>query len=72
MSSVVAIGEEELVAGYALAGAAVLPARRDDEVLAAWEALPPDTALVLLTQRAHAVLGETVRERQLLWAVLPE
>jgi vacuolar-type H+-ATPase subunit F/Vma7 len=72
MSQVVAIGEEELVAGYALAGATALPVRSEDEVLAAWEELEPDTALVLLTPSAHAALADAVRERRLLWVVLPE
>ncbi len=41
MSGIVAIGEELLLAGYALAGVDVLPAEDAAAARAAWEALPP-------------------------------
>jgi vacuolar-type H+-ATPase subunit F/Vma7 len=71
MSHVVAIGEEQLLVGYALAGVAVLPARNAAEARSAWESVPAGTTLVLLTPSVHETLEEAVRERQLLWAVVP-
>ena len=72
MSGIVAIGEERQVAGYALAGATALAADDETQARAAWESLPPDTALVLLSATAYAALRDAVRERPLLWVVLPE
>jgi len=71
VSGIVAIGEELLLAGYALAGVDVLPAEDAAAARAAWEALPFDTGLVLLTPSAYAEVGRDVRGRRVLWAVLP-
>jgi vacuolar-type H+-ATPase subunit F/Vma7 len=71
VSGIVAIGEELLLAGYALAGVDVLPAEDAAAARAAWEALPADTGLVLLTRSAYAEVGRDVRGRRVLWAVLP-
>ncbi len=60
MARVVALGERVVVAGYALAGAVVLPAESDPEVRAAWESLPEDVGVVVLTAAAARCLGETV------------
>lgn len=51
-----AIGEPALLAGYALCGVDVLPARNDEEARGAWAALPPGTAVVLLTADAGRAL----------------
>ena len=51
------IGEPALVAGYAMAGAATMPARGADEVHRAWESLPSGTTLVILTAAAADALG---------------
>lgn len=56
--SVVALGERALVEPYALAGAVVRPAETPGDVIAAWRALPADTLVVLLTQRAAQVLAD--------------
>jgi vacuolar-type H+-ATPase subunit F/Vma7 len=69
---IVAIGEEERLAGYALTGVTVLPAADAESARAAWTELPSGTALVLLTPSAATALAGRARERQLLWAVLPE
>lgn len=71
MASVAAIGERALVAGFALAGALAREAETADEVRAAWNALPEDVAVVLLTPAAAAVLAA---ERAAGWpmtAVMP-
>lgn len=69
MSSVVVIGEG--VAGYRLAGAHVVEAEGPVPVRAAWDALPEDTGLVLLTPAARAALGAEPDRRRLLVAVIP-
>jgi vacuolar-type H+-ATPase subunit F/Vma7 len=53
---IAAIGEETAVAGYALAGAVVLPAEDPDAVLAAWNSLAADVEVVILTARAMRAL----------------
>ena len=69
---VVAIGEPGLLEGYALAGVAVIDAGDDHAVQRAWEELPADVGLVLLSAASHCALAERLSERPLLWAVLPE
>lgn len=71
MSRAVALGETARVAGYALAGLTVLPTD-DDGARAAWERLPPDTGVVLLTPAAAAELrDELARSERVLWTTLP-
>jgi vacuolar-type H+-ATPase subunit F/Vma7 len=69
---IIAIGEEERLAGYALTGVTVVPAADAESARAAWTELPSGTALVLLTPSAAKVLAGPAREGRLLWAVLPE
>lgn len=57
MGRVAVIGEHTAVAGYALAGALVLPAEDDDAVRVAWSGLPDDVEVVVLTPRAARALG---------------
>lgn len=52
MSGIAAIGEATRVQALALAGVLVLPAETPAAVLAAWEALPVDIGLVVLTPAA--------------------
>ena len=54
---VAALGERSLVEGYGLAGALVLAAESEEQVLRAWAALPPGVCAVVLTPRAAAALG---------------
>lgn len=70
--SVAAIGEPERVAGYGLAGAAVFPAPDPASVLAAWEALPDDAELLILSRSARILLGSRLDERRLVWVEVPE
>lgn len=72
MGGVVAIGERTEVAGLALAGVTVLVAERPDDAVAAWEALPPGTALVLVGRAAARALGPARLEApEPLTVVLP-
>lgn len=54
--AVVALGSPEELAGFALAGAVLVPARSAVEALQAWEDLD-DAVLVVLTAQAAAWLG---------------
>lgn len=58
MAGIAVIGAGTLVAGYGLAGAVVLAAEDDDSVRAAWDGLPEDVAVVVLTAAAARALGE--------------
>lgn len=71
MSRVVVIGESARVAGYGLAGASIL--ETDTEGAAkAWERLPDDTGLLVLTPTAAAELHDRLdRHGRLLWVVMP-
>lgn len=69
---VAVIGEETAVAGYALAGAVVVPAEDAAAVREAWNGLPPDVEVVLLTSRAAQSLGpERTRTMHPLSVVMP-
>ncbi len=69
---VAALGSWSRVAGFQLAGAHAIAARDDADVLAAWEELPDDVELLVLTPAAARALGDRVGQRpRLLWVVLP-
>ena len=71
MSRAAVIGEAVRVQGYALAGAVVYPAEDAEQAHAVWRSLPPDIAVVVLTARAAAWLGElTWRREGVLTAVM--
>ncbi|GAB2856358.1 V-type ATP synthase subunit F [Nocardioides pacificus] len=57
MGHIAVIGEGTAVAGYALVGAVVVAAEDDQAVQRAWEALPDDVDVVVLTERAAGALG---------------
>lgn len=75
MGRVVAIGERVRVEGFALAGVLAFPAEEPTAVRAAWQALPADTAVVVLTPAAAATIDalppETARPDGRLTVVLP-
>jgi len=73
MSHVVAIGDEERLRGFKLAGVDVVVAEDQAGARAAWEALAPDVALVILTPAVHAALtaSELDPRGQRLWVVMP-
>ena len=71
MGAVIVIGEPTLVAGYAMAGATTMPAQGADEVRQAWDGLPSDTTLVILTAAAAAALNGRLSGAEPLTAVMP-
>lgn len=71
--TVVGIGAATQLQGYSLAGVVVRAADTPESVLTAWEALPAETQLVLLTSTAAGVLGERITDPHgPLTAVLPD
>lgn len=72
MSTVVALGDDDRLDGFALAGATVITATTDGELRAAWDALGANVGLVVMSPRAAEVLAPVLDERtDLLTAVLP-
>jgi hypothetical protein len=57
MAKIAIIGESGKVLGFGLAGAIILPAEGPDAVLAAWQSLGEDVAVVVLTSRATRTLA---------------
>lgn len=71
MATAAVIGAALAVEGYALAGAAVHPAATPAEAAAAWDALPADTGLLIVTASAVRWLADRLAERpELLIAVM--
>lgn len=70
------MGERARVAGFALAGAEVVPVEDPADVLVAWGGLATDVDVVILTPAAAAALGELLdappRPGRALPVVLPE
>jgi len=58
-----AIGRRVLVQGFALAGVLVVEADDADQVRRAWDSLPADVAVAVLTPAAAAALGEEALAR---------
>lgn len=72
MRRIVVLGDAGRVRGFRLAGATVIDAATSRGVERAWEALPDDTAVLVLTADAAAVLADRLGERpRLTWAVMP-
>jgi vacuolar-type H+-ATPase subunit F/Vma7 len=73
MTGIVAIGEQERLRGFALAGVDVAVAEDPAGARAAWAALAPEVALVILTPAAHVALaaGELDPKGPRLWVVMP-
>ncbi|MGW3247970.1 hypothetical protein [Streptomyces sp. NPDC001070] len=73
MGRVTAVGEQPRVAGLALAGVTVLVAEGTQAVREAWQALPADVDLVIVSAAAAEVLGpEQLSQGRPLTAVMPE
>jgi vacuolar-type H+-ATPase subunit F/Vma7 len=60
---IVVLGESIAVDDFALAGATVVHAADPDAVRHAWATLPADTAVVIVSATAAAVLGAAVDGR---------
>ncbi|MGH8866427.1 MAG: V-type ATP synthase subunit F [Actinomycetes bacterium] len=72
MARLAALGEQLTVRGFALAGVLACPAETPDAVRSAWDALPDDVQIVLLTPAAaHALGDEQVAGLDRLAVVMP-
>ena len=72
-SRVAALGEPIRVQGFALAGAMAVPAEEPEAIRRAWEALPDDVVVVVLSPAAASALGERRHARHgILTVVIPE
>jgi len=72
MSRVAAIGDEQRVRGFALAGVTVMTAADETAARAAWETLDADVGLVILTpSAAQGLRGELASAPRRLWVELP-
>ncbi len=73
MGCLVVLGEAVRIQGFALAGAVLSPADTPDAVRRAWQELPADAGVVILTQQAaEALLAElTAGEPSRLTVVMP-
>lgn len=60
MSRIVALGEALRAEVFALAGVSVVAAEGDAAVRSAWDALPEDAVVIILTHRAADALPEIV------------
>jgi vacuolar-type H+-ATPase subunit F/Vma7 len=63
MGRAAVIGEPLRIYGFGLAGALVCPAPTRADAVDAWQNLPPDVAVVLLTQSAAAWLADALEAR---------
>jgi vacuolar-type H+-ATPase subunit F/Vma7 len=72
VSRIAALGGWTELAGYALAGVEVVDVSDPKAVRRAWEGLPDDVIVVLLTAEARRALPDPILPRERLWAVLPE
>jgi vacuolar-type H+-ATPase subunit F/Vma7 len=71
--TVAAIGEQALLDGYRLVGVIVLSGSTPEEILAAWTALPRETAMVILTPRSAQALEPVLADPHApLTVVLPQ
>jgi vacuolar-type H+-ATPase subunit F/Vma7 len=68
VSGVVVIGAPARIRGYAMAGATVVAAAGPADVVAAWNNLPSDTGLVILTADAAQALSAVDRDD--LWPLV--
>jgi vacuolar-type H+-ATPase subunit F/Vma7 len=72
VSTVVALGADDRMDGFALAGASVIATSTDDEIRAAWDRLASDVGLVILSADAARILEPVLDDRSdVLTAVLP-
>jgi vacuolar-type H+-ATPase subunit F/Vma7 len=63
MAKVVVLGESLVIAGFALGGAATMPADDPEAARRSWDALPDDTGVVVLTAAAADALGPRTEQR---------
>lgn len=71
MGAVAVIGEPPQVDGFGLAGAVVFVATNPDEMRQAWQRLPEEVDVVILTQFAAEAIGAHGASRRPYRVVLP-
>jgi vacuolar-type H+-ATPase subunit F/Vma7 len=71
MSAIAVIGEAERVRCFAFAGVYVAAADDSISVRNAWDALPADVGLVILTRAARDELTDLDERDPRLWVVMP-
>jgi vacuolar-type H+-ATPase subunit F/Vma7 len=72
MGRIAALGNTHRIQSLAIAGVEPHPATTDEEAVAAWQALPRDVAVLILTPQSASALVERLEERpDLLVTVLP-
>ena len=72
MAAIAVVGSAHRIQPLAVAGAESHAADTPDEVIAAWQGLGPDVAVLVLTAEAALALGRRVEDRRdLLVTVLP-
>jgi vacuolar-type H+-ATPase subunit F/Vma7 len=72
MPKIAAIGDWYRIQMLALAGVAAHAADTDKQVVAVWQQLPQDVAVLVLTPEAAAALADRIGERRdLLTTVMP-
>ena len=72
MARAAVIGQALQIEGFGLAGAVVCAAEDEDQARTAWQSLPPDIAVVVLTDSAARWLaGQLAQRRGILPVVLP-
>ncbi|HSP08881.1 MAG TPA: V-type ATP synthase subunit F [Candidatus Dormibacteraeota bacterium] len=72
MGRIGALGDRHRIQGFAMAGVESFAADTEQDVAAAWQSLPSDLAVLILTPQAATVLADRLHERRdLLVAVLP-
>lgn len=72
MGRIAVLGDGHRIQALAIAGVESHPATTDEEAAAAWQALPHDVAVLILTPEAAGALAHRVEERpDLLVTVLP-
>ena len=69
---VVAIGEQDVLAGYPLAGVELIAAADARAAQAAWDGLGDDVGMVLLTPASRRALDGRLDDREVLWTALPD
>jgi vacuolar-type H+-ATPase subunit F/Vma7 len=70
--TIAAIGEQALLDGFRLAGVCVFAGSTDEEIRRAWQALPTNTAIVILTPRSARALEPVMADpRSPMTVVLP-
>jgi len=72
MGTIAAIGDRHRVQALRIAGVDAHHAATDDEAIAAWQQLPPDISVLIVTAQAAAALAARIEDRRdLLVTVLP-